>query len=140
MHSSLPADGTTPALARRLNLPLLTLYGFGAAIGAGIHALMGEVAARAGMAAPLSFLIAALIAPLSALSFVETAARYPHSAGEALCVAIAFGLAPLAEATSVTTLLVFTAVNAAAYRIKRREPKAPGAVAVPPPSRPSASG
>jgi len=72
------------------------LYGLGTTIGAGIYALMGEVAARAGMAAPLSFLLAALVATLSALSFAELAARYPRSAGEALYVAIAFGSQPLA--------------------------------------------
>lgn len=91
MYSSSPSDGTTPVLARRLNLSLLTLYGLGTTIGAGIYALMGEVAARSGMAAPLSFLIAGLIATLSALSFAEMAARHPRSAGPALYVAIAFG-------------------------------------------------
>ena len=55
--SSPPAPTAAPALARRLNLSLLVLYGLGTTIGAGIYALMGEVAARAGMAAPLSFLL-----------------------------------------------------------------------------------
>jgi len=86
-----PAGDPPPALARRLNLTLLTLYGLGTTVGAGIYALMGEVAARAGMATPVSFLLAALIATLSALSFAEMGARYPRSAGEALYVAVAFG-------------------------------------------------
>ena len=48
-----------------------------------------------------------------------------------LTLALGFRLAPLAEATSVTTLVVFAAVNAAAVRIKCREPDGPGALAVP---------
>lgn len=91
-----PTGDPAATLARRLNVPLLTLYGLGTTVGAGIYALMGEVAARAGMATPLSFFLAALIATLSALSFAEMGARYPRSAGEALYVSVAFGSRRLA--------------------------------------------
>jgi len=90
------AGNPVPTLARRLDLTLLTLYGLGTTVGAGIYALMGEVAARAGMATPLAFFLAALIATLSALSFAEMGARYPRSAGEAVYVAVAFGSRRLA--------------------------------------------
>jgi amino acid transporter len=75
-----------PALSRRLNLPLLTFYGLGTTIGAGIFVLVGEVAGRAGMAAPVSFLVASLLAAFTAFSFAELVARYPRSAGEAIYV------------------------------------------------------
>ena len=70
-------------LKRTLNLPLLTLYGLGTVIGAGIYALVGEIAGAAGYGAPLSFLIASMVAGFSACSFAELAARFPQAAGAA---------------------------------------------------------
>ena len=78
-------------LSRRLNLPLLTFYGLGTTIGAGIFVLIGKVAGRAGMAAPVSFLLASLLAAFTAFSFAELVARYPRSAGEAVYVREGFG-------------------------------------------------
>ena len=80
-----------PTLKRSLSLPLLTLYGLGTTVGAGIYALAGEVAGSAGMFAPIAFLIAAVLAGLSAFSFAELSSRFPKSAGEALYVREAFG-------------------------------------------------
>lgn len=80
-----------PALRRRLNLPLLTFYGLGTTIGAGIFVLVGRVAGHAGMAAPVSFLAASLLAAFTAFSFAELVARYPRSAGEAIYVREGFG-------------------------------------------------
>lgn len=82
---------TAPALRRRLSFTLLTLYGLGTTIGAGIYVLVGKVADAAGLLAPLSFLVAALLAAFTALSFGELATRYPKSAGEAVYVEAAFG-------------------------------------------------
>ncbi|WPZ35061.1 amino acid permease [Thalassobaculum sp. OXR-137] len=79
-----------PELARRLGPGLLTLYGVGTTIGAGIYVLIGEVAARAGAWTPFTFLLAALLAGATALSFTELSARMPKSAGEALYVREAF--------------------------------------------------
>ncbi len=75
-----------PALKRALNLPLLTLYGLGTTVGAGIYALLGEIAGAAGYGAPFSFLIASLVAAFTACSFAELAARFPRAAGAALYV------------------------------------------------------
>jgi amino acid transporter len=80
------SDTGHPALRRRLNLPLLVFYGLGTTIGAGIFVLVGKVAGRAGMAAPVSFLVASLLAGFTAFSFAELVARYPRSAGEAVYV------------------------------------------------------
>ena len=49
-------------LKRRIGLGLLTAYGVGVMVGAGIYVLVGAVAAEAGLWAPLSFVIAGLIA------------------------------------------------------------------------------
>ncbi len=87
-----PPSKTQPVeLRRALNLPLLTLYGLGVTIGAGIYVLVGKVAGYAGMGAPLSFLGAAILVAFSALSFAELAVRMPKSAGEALYVREGFG-------------------------------------------------
>ena len=59
----LEVNGTSPAgapraLVRSLNLPLAVLFGLGVTIGAGIYVLIGATAGRAGMHAPLAFLLA----------------------------------------------------------------------------------
>ncbi|MCW8922530.1 MAG: APC family permease [Gammaproteobacteria bacterium] len=72
------------SLKRSLTLPLITFYGLGNILGAGIYALIGKVAGEAGYYAPLSFLLASIIASFSALSYAELSARYPVSAGEAV--------------------------------------------------------
>lgn len=80
-----------PSLKRSVGLVLLTFYGVGTILGAGIYVLVGEVAGRAGVYAPLSFGLAALLALFSAFSYAELAGRFPYSAGEAVYVEEAFG-------------------------------------------------
>lgn len=78
------------SLKRALSLPLLALYGIGVTIGAGIYVLVGKVAGIAGIYAPISFLVAAILAGFTACSYAELGARYPKSAGEAIYVYEAF--------------------------------------------------
>jgi amino acid transporter len=85
------ADGRQPALARRITLPLLILYGLGVTIGAGIYVLIGVSVAGAGIYAPASFLAAAVIMAFTAGSFAELSGRHPQSAGEAIYIDAAFG-------------------------------------------------
>lgn len=73
-------------LKRALSLPMLVLYGLGTTIGAGVYALVGEIAGVAGYYAPLAFLIASIMVGFTALSFAELAARYPVAAGAAMYV------------------------------------------------------
>ena len=68
-------NSSQPELKRSLSLPLLTLYGLGNILDAGIYVLIGKVVATAGIFTPWSFFIAALIAGLSAFSYAELAAR-----------------------------------------------------------------
>ena len=75
-----------PALRRRLGFTLLTLYGLGVTIGAGIYVLIGKVAGEVGVLMPLAFVVAAVLAGVTALSFAELSGRFPRSAGEALYV------------------------------------------------------
>lgn len=76
----------TPRLERGLNLPLLTLYGLGVTIGAGIYVLIGATAARAGLYAPIAFLLAAVVVGFTGLTFAELGTRFPVAAGEAAYV------------------------------------------------------
>ncbi len=100
------------ALQRRLGLTLLVLYGVGTTIGAGIYVLIGEVAAHAGMHAPLSFVIAAIVMGLTVASYAELCTRYPVAAGEAAYVRAAFGSRLLSTITGL--LMIVTAVIASA--------------------------
>lgn len=88
--------GQPPELRRSLSLLMLTLYGIGVTIGAGIYVLVGKVAIGTGMHAPLSFLLAAILAGFTAFSYAELGARLPRSAGEAMFVQAAFNKPALA--------------------------------------------
>jgi amino acid transporter len=77
-------------LHRTLGLGLLVLYGLGVTVGAGIYVLVGTAAARAGVHAPIAFVVAASVMAFSAASFAELAARFPVSAGEAAYVKAGF--------------------------------------------------
>ena len=93
------------ALERSLQQGSLVLLGLGTTIGAGIYALTGVIAGRAGMLAPAAFLLAALLAAFSALSFAELCSRFPRAGGEAVYVREGFGLAWLATAVGVLVTL-----------------------------------
>jgi amino acid transporter len=90
-HHSTDTDPAQPTLKRSITLPLLTLYGLGTIIGAGIYVLVGKVALHAGIYVPLAFLISAVIATFMAFTFAELSSRYPRSAGESYYAEVAFG-------------------------------------------------
>ncbi|MDH3644274.1 MAG: APC family permease [Gammaproteobacteria bacterium] len=107
-----PDPDSRPKLKRALTLPMLTLYGLGTTIGAGIYALLGEIAGVAGYGAPFSFLVASLVAGFTACSFAELAARYPRAAGAALYVQRGFDVDKLS--TLVGLLVVASGLVSAA--------------------------
>lgn len=76
----------SPGLRRSLSLPLITFYGLGNILGAGIYVLIGKVSGYAGIYTPLAFLLASVLAGLTAFSYAELSARYPLSAGEAVYI------------------------------------------------------
>lgn len=95
-----------PELKRDVNLPRATIYGVGQILGAGIYAILGEAAGRTGESIGLSFLLAALIASCTGLSYAELVSRYPKAAGDYVYVRHAFDNELLAEFTAVSRLLV----------------------------------
>ncbi|WP_439521282.1 APC family permease [Marivita sp.] len=92
-------------LRRSLNVPLLTLYGLGVTVGAGIYVLVGATAAAAGAYAPVSFAIAAIVVAFTAFSYAELSTRYPVSAGEAAYVEAGFSSGTLATVVGLAVAL-----------------------------------
>ena len=106
-------DTSTAELKRSLSLSLLTLYGLGNILGAGIYVLIGKVVASAGLFTPWSFLIASLVAGLTAFSYAELSSRYPLSAGEAVYLQAGFNLRYISAGVGIL-IIVAGVVSAAA--------------------------
>jgi len=69
-------------LRRSLALPHLLFYGVGTIVGAGIYSIIGVAAGDAGGAFWLSFLLAAVAAFLTILSYAELSAMHPRAGAE----------------------------------------------------------
>ncbi|HIH91763.1 TPA: amino acid permease [Candidatus Woesearchaeota archaeon] len=95
-------------LKRTIGLFEATLYGIGIILGAGIYALVGAGAATAGSALWLSFLIGAIIAACTGLSYAELASLYPKEAAEYVYTKHAFGKAWLSFMVQWTMVFVTT--------------------------------
>lgn len=103
-------------LARSLGLTHAVLYGLGITIGAGIYVLVGLAAGRAGVHAPLAFLIAALVMGFSAATFAELGTRIPVAASEAAYVEAAFRRKWAALAVGLLSV-VTSAISAATIAV-----------------------
>jgi APA family basic amino acid/polyamine antiporter len=80
-----------PELSRSLGLLEVSLSGLGIILGAGIYALLGEAAALAGNAVWISFVLAALVALLTGLSYAELSSMFPKASAEYEYTSQAFG-------------------------------------------------
>jgi amino acid transporter len=103
-------------LRRRLGPGLLTAYGVGVMVGAGIYVLVGAMAAAAGVLAPLAFLCAAVIVAPTAMSYAELAARLPEAGGEVAYLREAFGVPALTVAVGLAICAAGTISAAAVLR------------------------
>src|SRR6476619_378327 len=81
-----------PELKRVMGPGLLLLFVVGDILGTGVYALTGDVAAEVGGAAWVPFLVAFLIATVTAFSYLELVTKYPQAAGAALYAHKAFGI------------------------------------------------
>lgn len=112
-------DGTTLAaqrLKRTLSLWLLTCYGLGTIVGAGIYIVVGEVAHKADMATPVAFLVAGLVAACTGLAYAEMASRFPDAAGAAAYVAEGLGSPLAARITGLLVLMTGIVIAASLAR------------------------
>ena len=104
------------ALKRRIGPGLLTAYGIGIMVGAGIYVLTGAAAGEAGIWAPMAFLLAALVAVPTALSFSELAARIPEAAGDSSYVEVGLEAHWLAVGVGMVNVVAGTVAAAAVLR------------------------
>lgn len=81
-----------PELQRVMGPKLLLLFIVGDILGTGVYALTGTVAGEVGGAAWAPFLVAFLVASITAFSYLELVTRYPQAAGAALYAHRAFGI------------------------------------------------
>ena len=103
-------------LARKVTLPLLTFYGLGTILGAGIYVLIGEVTLRASTLAPFAFGVSAIIASLTAYSFARLSSMFPRSAGEAAYTLEAFKSKRLSVFVGLSVVLIGTVSAATMVR------------------------
>jgi amino acid transporter len=81
-----------PQLRRVMGPGLLLLFVVGDILGTGVSALTGDVAGEVGGAAWIPFLVAFVIATITAFSYLELVTKYPQAAGAALYAHKAFGV------------------------------------------------
>src|SRR6188472_6931 len=81
-----------PKLKRVMGPGVLLLFVVGDILGTGVYALTGQVAGEVGGAAWLPFLVAFIIATITAFSYLELVTKYPQAAGAALYAHKAFGI------------------------------------------------
>ncbi len=91
-----------PELNRVMGPKLLLLFIIGDILGTGIYAVTGSVAKEVGGVVWLPFLVAFIVATLTACSYLELVTKYPQAAGAALYTHKAFGV------HFVTFLVCFT--------------------------------
>lgn len=101
-----------PHLRRSLTLWPLIFYGLSVIVGAGIYVAIGTVVDRAGPAAPVSFLLAGLVAGATGLCYAELAGRFPEAAGAAAYVRHGFGQPWLSLATGIALALAIVVSTA----------------------------
>ncbi|MGK7755341.1 MULTISPECIES: APC family permease [unclassified Roseovarius] len=79
-------------LKRAIGPGLLLLFIVGDVLGTGIYALTGKVAEEVGGIVWMPFLVAFVVATLTACSYLELVTKYPKAAGAALYTEKAFGI------------------------------------------------
>lgn len=95
VNSALTPAATRPAepsLHRVMGPWLLLLFIVGDILGTGIYALTGQVAKQVGGMVWLPFLVAFVVALMTAFSYLELVTKYPRAAGAALYTHRAFGI------------------------------------------------
>ena len=79
------------ALKRVVTLPLLVFFILGDVLGAGVYALAGAIADRAGGAIWAPLAVGLLFALFTAASYAELVSKYPRAGGAAVFAQRAFG-------------------------------------------------
>ena len=104
--------GKEPALAREASLFQVIAYGVGNIVGAGIYVLIGDASGLAGGSVWLAFLLGAVVALFTGLSYSELASTFPRAASEYVFLGRAYGNRSLSFLTQ--WMMLVTEVIAAA--------------------------
>lgn len=104
-----PATRLNPTLG----LPMLTFYGTGMILGAGIYSIIGEAAGRTGEPLWAGFALAAIAAFLTAFSYAELSTMFPKAGAEFVYLSRAFTSQPWFGST-VGALMAFAGSSTAA--------------------------
>ena len=107
------SESAVPSLKREAGLFQVVAYGVGNIIGAGVYVLVGEAAGLAGGMIWLAFLVGAIIALFTGLSYAELSSMYPRAASEYVFLGKAYGNRLLAFLTEWTMLVTETVAAAA---------------------------
>jgi amino acid transporter len=91
-----------------LSLTGAVALGTGVMIGAGIFALLGQVAELSGAFFPVAFLVGAIISGFSAYSYIKVSNKYPSAGGIAMILKKAYGKTTVTAAASL--LMAFSMV------------------------------
>ncbi|WP_247509089.1 APC family permease [Bradyrhizobium sp. 157] len=92
MNAGAQSLAAEPSLRRVMGPWLLLLFIVGDILGTGIYALTGQVAKQVGGVVWLPFVIAFVVALVTAFSYLELVTKYPKAAGAALYTHKAFGI------------------------------------------------
>lgn len=90
--ATVESEGHETELKRVMGPKLLLLFIIGDILGAGVYAVTGQMAGIVGGIVWLPFLLAFIVATLTALSYLELVTKYPQAAGAALYTHKAFGI------------------------------------------------
>jgi amino acid transporter len=91
-----------------LSLTGAVALGTGVMIGAGIFALLGQVAELSGALFPVAFLVGAVISGFSAYSYIKVSNKYPSAGGIAMILKKAYGKGTMTAAASL--LMAFSMI------------------------------
>ncbi len=109
-----------PGLKRCLSLSEIVIYGVGLILGAGIYVLIGAAAGLAGNMLWLSFLLAAIVASFTAVSYAELSALFPEAGAEYIYAKTAFGWNGLAWVFGFIAIVIgFSTASAVAVGFAR---------------------
>ena len=92
VNAGIQSSDAEPSLRRVMGPWLLLLFIVGDILGTGIYALTGQVAKQVGGVVWLPFVVAFVVALVTAFSYLELVTKYPKAAGAALYTHKAFGI------------------------------------------------
>jgi basic amino acid/polyamine antiporter, APA family len=92
VNAGTQSSSVEPSLHRVMGPWLLLLFIVGDILGTGIYALTGQVAKQVGGVVWLPFVVAFVVALVTAFSYLELVTKYPKAAGAALYTHKAFGI------------------------------------------------